>query len=247
VSTRGASLTIAAKDLRLLWTRRSVGLSIIALPLLAAVGLPQVLRYAADKAGSELTPAVLEPLLDAFLFFFTIAAGVLPTAIASYSIVGEKIERSLEPLLATPVTDLQILLGKALAAVLPPVLAIEAGAVLFMVLSDPVARERLGHSYFPNPTMWLILLVVVPLSAVLAVAFDVIVSARVNDVRTAQQLGALAVVPFAAVYLLLELRVLTLTTTMLWQMAGVLVVLDLALLAAARATFRREEILTRWR
>jgi ABC-2 type transport system permease protein len=240
-------LTIAAKDLHLLRTKRSVGVSIIALPLAAGVGLPFVLRFAGRKASGGIPPDALIALLDAFLFFFTIAAGVLPTAIAAYSIVGEKIERSLEPLLATPASDLQILVGKAVAAVVPPLVAVELGAVVFMVTSDPLARQQLGHSYFPNTTMWLILLLVVPLSALLAVEFNVIVSSRVNDVRTAQQVGALAILPFATLYLLLEIGVLTLTTTLLWQLSGALVVLDALLFVAARATFRREEILTRWK
>ena len=44
-------------------------------------------------------------LLDSFSFFFVIIATIIPTAISSYSIVGEKVEKSLEPLLATPATD----------------------------------------------------------------------------------------------------------------------------------------------
>ena len=46
---------------------------------------------------------------------------MVPVTIAAYSIVGEKITRSLEPLLATPVTTTELLLGKGLAAALPGV------------------------------------------------------------------------------------------------------------------------------
>jgi hypothetical protein len=67
---------------------------------------------------------------------------MLPVAIASYSLVGEKIERSLEPLLATPATDGEILLGKGIAAFVPPVAAIWAGAVVFMALAGQTARWR---------------------------------------------------------------------------------------------------------
>lgn len=241
------ALTIAGKDLLLLRTKRSIAISVVALPLAAAVGLPLVIRYAGHKSAGGIPADVLPHLLDAFLFFFTITAGVLPTAIASYSLVGEKVERSLEPLLATPATDLQILLGKAIGALAPPLVAVEVGAVAFMVFSDRTSRDVLGHSYFPNATMWLILLLVIPLSAALSVEFNVIVSARVNDVRSAQQVGALVILPFAGMYVLLELQILTLTTTMLWQLSGLLVVIDIALFATTRATFRREQILTRWR
>ena len=65
-------------------------------------------------------------------------AAILPTAIASYSIVGEKVEKSLEPLLATPTTDGELLLGKSIAAFLPPLIATYIGALIFMVLIDIV-------------------------------------------------------------------------------------------------------------
>lgn len=52
---------------------------------------------------------------------FIIGAGILPTGIASYAIVGEKIEKSLEPLLATPASDGDVLMGKSLAALIPAI------------------------------------------------------------------------------------------------------------------------------
>jgi ABC-2 type transport system permease protein len=171
----------------------------------------------------------------------------LPTAIASYSLVGEKLEHSLEPLLAAPVTDGEILLGKCLAAVLPPLAAIYAGVVVFMALCDLATGQRLSRLYFPNWTAAVILLVVVPLTAAMCVEFNVVISARVSDVRAAQQLGALAVVPFAAIYVGSEIGLVTLDRPTLAVIAGILAVVDVALFFASRATFQREQILTRWR
>jgi ABC-2 type transport system permease protein len=57
--------------------------------------------------------------LDAFSFFYIMLAAMLPITLASYSIVGEKVENSLEPLLATPITDEEFLFGKILAAFIP--------------------------------------------------------------------------------------------------------------------------------
>ncbi|HEX6472102.1 MAG TPA: hypothetical protein VF069_23625 [Streptosporangiaceae bacterium] len=238
--------TIAAKDLRILAAKRSVRLSIVIFPLVVAIGLPMAVRYA-GPGHTGIPTALLPRLLDAFAFFFVVPAAVLPAAIASYSLVGEKIERSLEPLLATPVTDGEILLGKSIAAFVPPIAATWGGAVLFMAMSDHLTRHRLGHLYFPNGTAAMILAVVVPLAAILSVELSVLVSARVSDVRAAQQFGALAVLPFAAVYLMLEIGVFTLDGAALGIMAAAIVAADLGLFAAGRATFRREEILTRWR
>jgi ABC-2 type transport system permease protein len=235
--------TIAAKDMHIVVARRSVRLSLILLPLGVAIGLAQVARF----AGNGGIPAALLPrFLTAFLFFFAVIATMLPVAIASYSLVGEKVERSLEPLLATPATDREILLGKGLAAFVPPIAAIWAGGAVFMALSDQEARARLGHLYFPNATAVVILAVIVPLMTILSVEYSVLVSARASDVRAAQQAGILVVLPSMAVYVTAEVGAITLDVTTLGVVAGILAIVDAVLALASRATFRREEILTRW-
>ena len=75
-------------------------------------------------------------MINLFAFFFIIGAATLLMVIASCSIVGEKQEQSLEPLLATPTTDGEILLGKSIGALLPPLIAIWIGAVIFMGMID---------------------------------------------------------------------------------------------------------------
>jgi len=243
---RDRVLVIAAKDLSLVLHRRSIVASLVAFPLLLALGFPAILRFSAASTGG-IPASVLPQLLDAFLFFFTVPAGVLPTAIASYSLVGEKIERSLEPLLATPATDGEILLGKFLAAFVPPVLAVEVAAAVYMVLADLATRTRLGGWYYPTGLTLTVLLLVVPLTSAMAVGFDVIVSARATEVRSAQQVGSLAFLPYAALYVALEVKAVTLDATMLRVLVVVLLVVDLLLVRLARRAFRREEILTRWR
>ena len=239
-------VTITTKDLRVLTSRRSVGISVVAFPTIIAVGLPLVLELGGRKSGG--VPADYLPrILDAFLFVFVIAAGALPTAIAAYSLVGEKVERSLEPLLATPATDGEILLGKVLASIVPTLGAIWIGAAVFMTLTDRLARHTLGRLYFPNPTSLLILLVVCPLAALLVVEFDVVVSGRVSDVRAAQQIGGLAVLPFGAVYVTAEIGLIKLDLPTLGVLCAVLAAVDAGMFLLSRAAFRREEILTRWK
>jgi uncharacterized protein YjeT (DUF2065 family) len=69
----------------------------------------------------------------------------------------------------------------------------------------------------------------------------------VNDVRTAQQLGTLILLPFGAVYFLSEFKVMELTTNNLLIMGAVLVVIDSIIFYLVKATFQREEILTKWK
>lgn len=238
--------TIARKDLKIFRTRRTVLYSTVIFPIVLSVGLPLVIKNVVDKSGAVPT-TVLTGLLDSFAFFFMILAAVLPTAIASYSIVGEKVQKSMEPLLATPVRDSEILLGKMISSILPPLLSIYTGLVVFMVLMDRFTSPVLGYDYFPNWIMGIVALLLVPAALLLSVEVSVILSSRLNDVRGVQQTGGLMVLPFAAIYVGSEVGIITIDTTNLLYIAGVIIVVDVVLFAVTRATFKREEILTRWR
>src|SRR5271157_1096281 len=156
---------IAARDFKIFRRVKNVWSSIIIFPVVISVLFPVVLEYAAARGSHGLAaPGVLPNLLNSFSFFLVIGAAYIPLGIASYSIVGEKIEKSLEPLLATPLTDGEILLGKAIAAVLPTLAAMYAGATVFMVGVDAVTFGKLGYNYFPNWTFGVLLLVLVPVA-----------------------------------------------------------------------------------
>jgi ABC-2 type transport system permease protein len=75
----------------------------------------------------------------------------------------------------------------------------------------------------------------------------VLVSSRVNDVRTSQQLGTLVLIPLGAVYLLSELIVFSLTTGNMLIIAVVLAISDGIVFYLVKSTFRREEILPKWK
>ena len=115
-----------------------------------------------------------------------------------------------------------------------------------MALCDAFTRSTLGYLYFPNWMAAVTVLAVAPLLALMAVAFSVLISARVSEVRTAQQLGGLAAIPGIGLYVGLVSGAFSLDLTSLAVMCGVLAIVDVSLFLAARATFHREEILTRW-
>ena len=54
-----------------------------------------------------------------FSIVFLLLPIFIPSVLASYAIVGEKRERTLEPVLATPIRTRELLLGKILAALIP--------------------------------------------------------------------------------------------------------------------------------
>ncbi len=239
------SWAIASKDFKTFRKKRNIIYSTFVVPIIIAILFPVVIKLVGNRTGFA---ASLPTLLPSFAFFFVIIAGFLPTAIASYSIVGEKVQKSLEPLLATPVTDSEILLGKGISAFLPPVSAILGGSILFMALVDLVTFNTLGYYFFPNPNTAIVLFIMVPLAALMSVEWNVFVSSKVSDVRISQQIGALLILPLAGIYVAGELKLVDLgDNNNLLIIAVILLVVDVLLFFVARSTFKREEILTKWK
>lgn len=116
-----------------------------------------------------------------------------------------------------------------------------------MVLVDNVTYRTLGYPYFPNWGIGVILLLLAPLAAVLSVELSVIAPARVSDVRAASQLGGLMFLPFMGLYLASEIGLISLDTNTLLIISAILAAVDLVLFRVSTATFRREEILTKWK
>ncbi|MDG6904201.1 MAG: ABC transporter permease [Nitrososphaerota archaeon] len=243
------SWIIASKDFAIFRKKKNIVYSIAIVPSLVAVLISAVLWFAGHRSGgNRLAPAELVILLPAFSFFYLILAGYLPTTIASYSLVGEKVEKSLEPLLATPTTDSEILLGKSIAAFILPVAGILVGSTIFMTLMDFVTRSHLGYYFFPNLNSVIVSFIMVPLAALLSVEWNIMISSRVSDIRVAQQFGAFVVIPLAGIYVTGEIGLVNLgVTNNLLYIIAALAVIDVILFILARTTFQREEILTKWK
>jgi ABC-2 type transport system permease protein len=237
--------TIASKDFKTFTKKKSVLYSLIYFEVAVSVAVPFVTRIIIARRANA--AAVLPTFIDAFSFLYVIGAAFAPVGIASYSLIGEKVQQSLEPLLATPTTDEEILVGKSIAAFLPAIGANYIGALIFMVLVDLFTNSTLKYLYLPNWNFAIILFLLAPLACLFSIGYNILVSSRVNDVRTAQQLGTLILLPFGAVYFLSELSVLSLSTDTMLIMAAVLAVLDVIALYLVKATFQREEILTKWK
>ena len=242
------SWTIARHDIGIFRRKRGILAGLIGLPLGIGIGFPLLIGYIVSQGGpSSGLESYLPYLVNAFSWWWVIGAASIPTAVAAYGIVGEKVERSLEPLLSTPSTDGEILLGKVLAPFLPTMAAIAAGSTLYQVLVDWETRSDLGYLLFPNWEMAIILLAIVPLACLYSIELCVIVSSRATDARSAQQYGGVLFLPMILIYVAGELGFFPLDTAhLLYISAGMLVVV-LGLFYACQKMFRREEILTRWK
>jgi hypothetical protein len=79
------------------------------------------------------------------------------------------------------------------------------------------------------------------------VLYSVIVSSKVNDVRSANSSGILILLPLLAIYLASEIRIISLDINGILIVAGILSAIDIALYFVSTAAFQREEILTKWK
>lgn len=259
-------LVLVGKEWAEVFRNKLVIFSVIFMPLLFAI-IPLGILYSTlganlDAIGTELGPLMdtmqsacgtLEGmacaqlvLLQQFLVLFLMMPAIIPITIASYSIVGEKTTRTLEPLLATPITTAQLLAGKALGASLPALLASLGSFAIFAVGTQMLVGAEVA-SRLLSPLWLLGIFVVGPLLSVTGVSLAIMISSRVNDPRAAEQLAALLILPLMALFLGQMFGAVALNQTLLLNIAAALVVVDLALLYFAIRLFQRETILTRWR
>jgi len=239
------SWTLTMKEFAVYRRKKYIVYSLVAVPLLLSLILP--LSILLPTSSKDIPSSVLGPLLKNEVTIFIILAALLPAVMASYSMIGEKIEKSLEPLLATPATDGELLLGKSLAAFIPSIGATYAGACLYIAAVDILASGRLGYVPLPDWNSAAVLLLAAPFACLFSVEFSIIISSRVNDIRSAQQLGALVILPLLAIFLLGQTGVLSPNGYDMLIVSGILLVADVLLSFALRATFQREEILTKWK
>ena len=186
-------------------------------------------------------------MVSEFMMMFMILPLAIPGTIAAYSIVGEKTTRSLEPLLATPITTAELLIGKCLAAVIPAVIATYGAFALFAVGTwILVANKALLAALLD--ARWLIAIGIVgPLLAVLEVTFVLMVSSRVNDPRAAVQISMVIILPLMAGFFGQMSGLFILDRQLISIVAVAMLALDALMIYLAIQAFQREAILTRWK
>jgi len=198
---------------------------------------------------SELYQTLLDLMTHSFLlYFFFIMAAAMPTTIASYSFVGEKSNKTLEPLLSTPLTDGELLFGKYIAVFLPVMSLILLAFAIMTVLIDFFTAPLLGYILIPDAT-WLVgVFVLTPIICIVGIAMNVYISSKVNDVRTAQQYSALIVLPIMLVFVIGPVTGLGSITVGFMSIIAMVFLGVLAILVWLNLkTFNREGILTSWK
>jgi len=189
---------------------------------------------------------MVDKLVVDWFGIFLLMPVFVPILISSQSVAGEKERRTIEPLLAAPVTASELVLGKSLASVVPAVAITWLSFLVFVVAVDAVAWPLVHAPVLPNG-MWLFGIgVVAPLFAFLGNGLAVLVSARIGEARLAQQLSALVVLPVMGLVGGQLAGWIRAGTGYYALQGGVVLVLDVLLVLASVRLFDRERLVSRW-
>lgn len=205
--------------------------------------IPGLSELCQDLEPSECGQAYL---LDIYTLMFMILPVAIPVTIAAYSIVGEKTTHSLEPLLATPITTIELLAGKALAAAIPAIGATWLSFLIYAIAVRFITTPKLFAHLF-QPVWILAVFVVGPLLTVLSVNVALLISSRVSDPRVAEQLSMVVILPVIVGIIGQSVGLVLLKPAIILIVCLVTFLLDLGAVYLAIKGFQRETILTRWK
>ena len=232
----GRTGAVLIKELRDFRRNKFIIGTIVVLPLIfIIVPTADLFRNAA--------PRLLHAQVGTSLLLLLVAPVVMPATIAAYSVVGEREQGTLEPVLTTPVRREELLLGKATAALIPSV------GIAYLLFAIVVTAVHIGASQIVVNDIWqaqnfLAQALFSPLLAGWAIWVGIAISARSSDVRVAQQLGTLASLPPLAIVALITYQVITPGVGTALILASILAVADALGWWFVGTVFNRERLIT---
>lgn len=212
---------------------------IVALTLI----FPWLMNWTAQAAVEFVEKRNATIIGERFIPFLLMIVGFFPISfslvIALETFVGEKERRSIEPLLSMPITDLELYLGKMLAATALPLMGSLLGISVYLAGLYGSLR------YVPPVDLLIQIFLLNILTAWVMVAGAVVVSSQTTSVRAANLLASFIIVPMALLIQAESVIMFWGHRHVLWLIALGLVVISLILVRMGIRTFNREEILGR--
>jgi ABC-2 type transport system permease protein len=229
---------VIRKELRDYRRKRSIVLSMSALPITYfIIAMILILVLPVSKSGTGPIPEV--PLL-----YLLLIPAMMPAIVASYSIVGEREQGTLEPLLATPILEQELILGKAAAVMLPTMVLSYGIYGLFLLFVRLFAKADVASAVFHDGPVLLALLLFAPLVAGWSISVGMAASVRATEARVAQQMATLSSVPVIGVIVLMMIGLVHPKFVVSLAFGVGLLVLDAAVIRLVVQMFNRERLIT---
>jgi ABC-2 type transport system permease protein len=204
-------------------------LGVVLFPLIEVIALP------ASAAGALLAGDPLVILLG--------IPALLPAILAGYAVVGEREQGTLEPVLTTPVRREELLLAKALAALVPTLAVAYVVYALFLILTKLFAKPPVAAAVLQAPDV-LVQILFTPLLALFSIWVALAISTRLSDARAAQQLAAITGLPALVIAYLIAFNVIPASLGVALGIGAALLILDGMGWLLVSALFDRERLIT---
>ncbi len=206
-------------------------------PLMANGMTRAFISFFENNGAKPLLPSLL-PLMPMIVGFFPISISLV---IALETFVGEKERLSLEPLLSTPLTNIELYMGKSFAAMLPPLMASYIGLVIY------VGGLVLGSQQWRPPALLVLQIVLLTtVQALVMVTGAVVVSSQTTSTRAANLLASFIIIPMSMLVILDSIiMVQPHRRYLLWFIILGLMVTIMLLIRMGARIFNREELLGR--
>ena len=230
---------IVRKELRDYRRNRFVVLTMSFLPLVFIVA--PVIQLFSIKVS--ITSTRFDDRIGLSLLYMLILPAIIPSVLSAYSVVGEREQGTLEPVLTTPIHSEELLVGKALAALLPTLAVAYVIFGIFLGAVAAFAHPGVASAIFERNHL-LVQLLFTPLVAGWSIWVGIAISSRMSDVRAAQQLAVLASLPPVAIVALMNFNVIAASLGLALGLAGALLLLDLMAWRLVAAMFDRERLVT---
>ncbi len=204
-------------------------------PTIANWGAGRMVRWV-EQFGAQIVAERLIPFLLMVVGFFPITFSLI---IALESFVGEKERHSLEPLLATPLTNTQLYIGKTLSSTVPPLIGSLLGITVYLV------GVYFNVDYRPPLVLVVQVILLTIAQALVMVSGAVVISSQATSVRAANLLASFIIIPMAFLIQLEAMVMFWAQYGTLWWILFGLLVLDVVLVRMGERSFNREELLGR--
>jgi ABC-2 type transport system permease protein len=231
---------ILVKELRDYRRNRFVMIFTMTILPLIFIAAPTVQLLTAPAVA---TTSKLDTRIGISLLYLLLVPVIVPSTLSAYSVVGEREQGTLEPILITPIRREEFLVGKALAVLMPTLAIAYTIFGIFLAVAALFAHHGIESAIFAGSHIP-VQLVFTPLLAGWSIWVGIAISARSSDVRVAQQLSVFANLPPLAIVALMAFNVITPSTGLALGLAAALLAVDALGWRAVAAMFDRERLIT---
>lgn len=200
-----------------------------------------------ELAGmTEMQKSIYVMALYFFAPFFLIIPLMSSSVIASDSFAGEKERKTIEALLATPISDSELFLGKVMVSFIPSMVITIFSFGIYSTLVNLISTSLFdGKILLPNLVWLLLIFGVAPTIALAGIGLTIIVSARVKGFREAQQISVVLMIPIFLLLFGQASGAVVLGPLIVAALIGLFGVIDVLVFYIGIRIFRREEMLSR--